>query len=123
MWAIPVDNNVYRPDNIPFYVYGVSYCDVVATRPVGGQNVFDSVIARGGHSTYRIFLVGQESEQRFPETWELLHRLGCTYERATNYLLAVDVPPASDIYEVYAALEEGVKLGAWDFEEGTAVTR
>jgi hypothetical protein len=118
MWAIPVDDNVFRLDNVPYYVYGVSYRDVISTKPVGGQNAFADVVARGGHSTYRIFLVGEESQQHFPETWKLLHKLGCSYERATDYLVAVDVPPESDIYKVYAALEEGVKLGTWDFEEG-----
>ena len=102
MWAIPADNHVYRLDNIPFYAYGVSYCDVISTKLVGGQNAFASVVASGGHSTYRLFLVGEESQQRFPDAWRRLHELGCDHERATDYFVAMDVPPESDIYKVRA---------------------
>jgi hypothetical protein len=33
-------------------------------------------------------------------------------------VLAVDVPSAADIYEVYSALEGGEKGEVWEFEEG-----
>lgn len=118
MWALPVNSHHYRLENIPFYLYGVSYLDIVSTKRIESNNVFDGVIERGGHSTYRIFLVGEQEPERFTENWSTLRVLGCFYERATDYLVAVDVPPESDIYQVYAALEQGEKLGVWDFEEG-----
>src|SRR5215217_8971885 len=81
-------------------------------------NVFRRVYERGGHSTYRIFLVEEKSAQQFEVAWEPLGKMGCLYERATDYLVAVDVPPATDIYEAYRALEQGQTTGVWDFEEG-----
>jgi len=117
MWASPLAASRYRLKNIPFYVYGVSYDDVVVTEAVGGQNVFRSVFESGGHSTYRIFLVGEKSMEGFETAWQSLGQIGCTCERATDYLVAVDVPPETDIYAAYAALEEGVTSGIWDFEE------
>ena len=50
--------------------------------------------------------------------WQSLESLGCSYERATKHLFAVDVPPESNIMSVYQALEAGEEAGAWEFEEG-----
>ena len=118
MWARPEGEDRLRLENIPFYVYGLSYGDVVRTVIEGEQRFFHDVYGRGAHSTYRIFLTGETSEERFDEHWSTLRSLACTYERGTDYLIAVDVPPEADIYEVYEALERGVSAQAWDFEEG-----
>ena len=117
LWAAFITDKTYALRNVPFFIYGVSFNDVVVGEPEDGQIVFRRVYRRGGHSTYRIFLVGEESERRFEEAWEPLRKIGCTYERATDYLVAMDVPPHTDIYEAYADLEKGLSLGVWDFEE------
>ncbi len=70
------------------------------------------------NSTYRFFLVSENSQQGFESAWQPLEALKCTYERATDFLLAVDVPPKTDIYEAYEILEQGLEAGVWDFEEG-----
>jgi len=117
LWAAFVTDKTYALRNVPFYVFGVSFGDVVVAELKDGENLFRRIYGRGGHSTYRIFLVGEKSEQRFEEAWEPLRKIGCSYERATDYLVAVDVPPETDIYEAYASLENGLSLGIWDFEE------
>ena len=118
MWAVLLTDNAYSLRNVPFYAYGVSYGDVVVAEAVYGENLFRRVFERGGHSTYRIFLIGEKSEKQFEQAWEPLRKIGCLYERATDYLVAADVPPETDIYEAYAALEKGQAAGVWDFEEG-----
>ena len=118
MWAARLADTVYSLRNVPFYVYGISYGDAVVTQLLSGENLFCRVYERGGHSTYRIFLVGESSKQQFEEAWEPLRKIGCLYERATDYLVAVDVPAETDIYEAYTALEKGQAAGVWDFEEG-----
>jgi len=118
MWAARLAGNVCSLRNVPFYVYGVSYSDAIVTQRRKGENLFRRVYERGGHSTYRIFLVGENSAEQFEKAWEPLQKMGCLYERATDHLVAVDVPPATDIYEAYAALEQGETTGVWDFEEG-----
>lgn len=117
-WVLPLNDGTYQIENVPYYVYGISYGDVVSAKREDAFLVFDSVVERSGHSTYRIFLATPEAENGFESNWEPLAKLGCTYERATDYLIAVDVPPTSDIFAVYAALEAGEKLEYWDFEEG-----
>ena len=60
----------------------------------------------------------ETTEEKFARDWEPLEKLGCTYERANRRLVAIDVPPRSDVYAVYAVLEDGEKDGLWEFEEG-----
>ena len=118
MWAAIVADKVYALRNVPFYVRGISFGDLVVVETKGRRRLFRRVYERGGHSTYRIFLVNENSQQEFESAWQPLEALECTYERARDYLVAVDVPPATDIYEAYEILEQGLEAGVWDFEEG-----
>ncbi len=118
MWASPAGSGRFRLENVPFYVFGVSYHDVVSAVIEEGLHAYQDVVEKGGHSTYRIFLPEEILAEKFDEYWDALRTLGCTYERGTDYLIAVDVPPEADIYRVYEALEKGVGTGVWDFEEG-----
>src|SRR3989442_7630440 len=56
MWAEVVSPGQYRLRNVPFYARGVSVEDVVHAQVAGDARVFSSVSARGGHSTYRLFV-------------------------------------------------------------------
>ncbi len=49
IWARPEGEDQLRLGNIPFYVYGVGYGDVVRTVIEGGQRFFHGVYGRGGH--------------------------------------------------------------------------
>jgi hypothetical protein len=119
MWAAPVADHRYRLDNVPFYALGLSYGDVVVAAPDDdGQLRVRGVLERGGHSTYRVFVTKTVDDPGFSRFWSRLEKLGCSYERATERLLAIDVPRETDIYRTYAVLEEGKKKGVWDFEEG-----
>jgi hypothetical protein len=117
LWAEPLDGNRCRLKNVPFYAYGMSYDDVVNAPKTEDGLVVQAVSEPGGHSTYRIFVSSTETLKRFPEYWAALERLGCTLERATERLFAVDVPPETDIYKVHEALAKGENAGVWDFEE------
>jgi hypothetical protein len=114
--AEPVGPAQYRLDNVPFFAFNVSLRDVVVARQDGDALVFVEVILRGGHSTYRIKPTGDPSDVE--KHWQVLGSLGCTYEAGPRGLRAVDVPPAVNIFEAYAALETGEKARAWEFEEG-----
>ena len=120
LWVEKVGRNRYRLRNVPFYADGLSIEDIVVATDGPAKRVVSEVAERGGHSTYRLFLqsgIDTESDA-FREHWEPIENLGCTYERATGRLLAVDVRPRADICEVYRLLERGADVGVWDFEEG-----
>lgn len=118
VWAIPLGDNKYRVQNVPFYAYGVSYDDIVLAKPnEQGHLIVQGVPERGGHSTYRVILNPGTTDEQFETAWDKLGSLGSTYERATDRLIAIDVPPETDIYDAYAALESGEKDNIWGFEE------
>jgi hypothetical protein len=117
LWAEAFGNNSYRLRNVPFIVFGFSEQDVVTATETEDVLKVTGVAVRGGHSTYRLVLPEDTSEEQFLQDWHPLQDLGCTYERATRRLVAVDVPPDSDIYAVYKVLEAGEAGKQWEFEE------
>lgn len=121
VWVEPIGDGVFRIRNVPFYARNLSFGDVISAREAANSALtLDKVVSRGGHSTYRIRLADSVSleDLTFDKYWQPLEAAGCTYERATERLLGVDVPPAAGIYEVYDLLSTGENEGAWSFEEG-----
>jgi hypothetical protein len=117
VWAERLGADRFRLRNVPFYAYDLSYGDIVRGVVRSGGLTLESIVERGGHSTYRLFVTDTEVLQRFLEFWLPLERLGCTLERATERLIAVDVPPEANIHATYEVLKEGEAAGIWDFEE------
>jgi len=122
IWAEKVGQNRYRVRSVPFFAKNVSNEDIVLTHREEGVTIFDQVSIRGGHSTYRLFLAAANGLDGgdFKLLWRQLEQLGCTYERATERLLAVDVPTSNRLKQAYAILERGESSGVWEFEEGYA---
>jgi hypothetical protein len=120
VWAESLGDSRFRIRSVPFFACGLSVEDVVSTQVRDGVHLVTGVIVHGGHSTYRVFLGAgiAPDDSVFEERWEFLRSLGCTYERATERLFAVDVPPEADIHVVYRVLEAGETTGVWSFEEG-----
>ncbi len=118
LWAEPVGEDLYCLRNVPFLAFGFSEQDVITAKQIDGVLTVTGVAARSGHSTYRLVLPEDTSEDQFLKDWVPLRKLGCTYERATRRFVAIDVPPGADIYAVYKALEEGEADRRWEFEEG-----
>ena len=118
LWAEPLGKGLCRLRNVPFFAYGFSDRDIVNVVESDGQLWVKSVGERGGHSTYRIYLPDESTEEKFTRIWIPFEQLGCTYERANRVLVAIDVPPTSDVDAVYAVLEKGEESGVWTFEEG-----
>ena len=120
VWAERVGDGRFRLRSVPFHAMDVSFGDIVATENEDGVNVVRSVSLRSGHSTYRVFVKGpvQLDDETFLRYWAPLRDLGCTYERGTAHLVAVDVPANSDLDSVYSFLTAGEEANVWEFEEG-----
>src|SRR5688500_13974906 len=56
-------------------------------------------------------------DSKFLRYWAPLEACGSSYERATEHLLAVDVPSTADIHLAYRQLEAGERAEVWGFEE------
>ena len=125
LWAKSLGKGLYRVENCPFLLYGVSFHDVVRARKRAGTLEFTGVAKRGGHSTYRVFLDGGVSpaDERVLRGERRLRQMGCSIERATDTWFAVDVPAGADIHAVYEEMAGIEEAGVWGFEEGHHVHR
>lgn len=118
--AQPLGQDLYCLDNSPFYVYGVSFADVVFAPCVDGVPTFNGIVGRRGHSTYRVRLPVGLGHNTFLARWPDFQKLGCTFEGSganARRHYSIDVPPGVDVLAVYGLLEEGEACGAWVFEE------
>ena len=117
LWAKPMGGDLYEIRNVPFYAMGLSYEDVVRAALVGGDLLFKAVERRSGHSSYRCLTMTDIADEQWLPYWKPLEDLGCTYERGTARLFAVDVPARVDVRRAYELLEAGEKAGVWGFQE------
>jgi hypothetical protein len=113
------DKAIVEVNNIPFFSTAVSLGDTIVIAFRNNEVVFESVVERGGHSTYRIFFQNPNGD----ETKALLrfNELGCYWESTSfrgGKLFALDIPPHVNVYDIYEMLESGEKDGLWLFEEG-----
>jgi hypothetical protein len=131
LWAAPIVGSEWRSFrlmNSPFFARGVSYQDVVSAMPIADSyNVFSftGVVERGGHSTYMIIALADKP--RLSAYWTPMERIGCSYEGSETHwegrprpLWSIDVPPPTDLHEVYELLERGEHDKVWLFQEGYA---
>jgi hypothetical protein len=117
MWAMEREDG-YELDNIPFYAKGVALGDVVAAEAdVDGLLVYSRVVRRGGHSTYRVFLLtpGPDDPQT---TVDHFRGQGLGVERDLPGLLAIDVPPTVSLEVAESVLFDGVDNGRWELQDG-----
>ena len=120
LWAEQLSEDTFRLDNIPWFVSGVSCGDIVRALPCdNGEHIFDSVLERGGHATYRIILndkVNSEAED-VRSFFSIMKRLGCVYEGQDGRAYSVDVPPEADRPEVDLMMRAAQGMGCWTYEK------
>jgi Domain of unknown function (DUF4265) len=118
VWADSGQNGTFILRNVPIFAKGLSYGDTVKTKTEDGIPVFEDVVQRGGHSTYRIY---SKSDRQSPEVLDVLRtlkKLHCDIEPATDKIVGLDVLPGADIYEVYRVLDDAEQAGILEFQEG-----
>ncbi len=114
LWALPKGEG-YKLDNIPFYVKGVSFGDVVSAKVVEGCIYMKELLTPSGHSTVRLWFANENDVQPVRES---LKSMGCNSEISDQpRLLAVDIPPSISYEIIRAYLDEGESNGKWDYEE------
>jgi hypothetical protein len=117
LWAQLVSSGVYRVDNIPFFVRGISLGDEVCVDTVHGELVYRSVHRQGGHRTIRL-LVGDETQ--VPRIRDELRAIGCSSELShIPILVAVDVPRDVSAAVIRAYLDRSMHAGTFEYEEGS----
>jgi len=119
LWVIPAEDDTYIVDNSPFSIYGISLKDKVLAHEENGILKFVRVVARSGHSTYRVRLPVGRDHQYFLKYWPNLEKLGCTYEGSDgrHRLYAIDIPDIQSVPDAYDILQKYENAGLWEFEE------
>ena len=94
VWAFGLTDSSYLIDDVPYYVYGVSKGDTVRANRVEGELFVSSVIARGGHSTLRVF--ADDTRIQASMVQELMQRgAKCSVTTGLS-LFSVDIAPDVD---------------------------
>ena len=116
LYAWPVRGG-YRLNNIPFFAGDLALDDVVtAHKGDRGLLVFDHVVSRSGHSTFRIWLSAQKQRDS-GAIMKTIRDLGGHAELTLDRLIAVDAPPEHEA-QVWDYVKGGQQRGDWDLQVG-----
>jgi hypothetical protein len=115
IWCLEENGN-YRVRNIPFFIDGVSFDDVIEVEPeaTDGKWRIRRVVLASGNST--IWMYAKESVRGL----QLVDRLvatGCGVEGGViPDLFAINVPAGNEIAEVIAVLDDAIEEGLIDVD-------
>jgi hypothetical protein len=115
LYAWPVEDG-YQLSNIPFFVRDLALDDVVAASEREDLLIFDRVVSRSGHSTFRIWL-HEEKLRSAAEVMQEVRALGGQAEVTLERLVAIDAPPDKEP-EIWTYVENGKTRGDWDLQVG-----
>lgn len=104
--------------NIPFYVKGIAFGDIIRVRADHERRefVFEAFVSESGHSTIRIIIKGDDARGMLDT---VLHSFACSWEIDTSGLLwAIDVPPHVDYGAMRVTLLRLASEGKIGIEEG-----
>ncbi|HEY2823362.1 MAG TPA: DUF4265 domain-containing protein [Candidatus Acidoferrum sp.] len=120
LWATPVESNLYRLDNSPFFAYEVSWMDTVEAGPGGnGALEFVRCVKKSGNRTVRIIFQQYKSTDREAEVvLQRLRDLGCTYEGMPPKLISINVPSQVHLGDVTDFLKRQNGL-QWEYADPT----
>ena len=117
LWAQERPGGTYLLANTPFFAFGLSQGDLVRGAPdEGGVIWFIQRVQRGGSLTVRIITTDPADPLEHVVAELKPHGVsGESMERPR--LLALDLPPGSDLASAKALLAAGVVSGRWHVEE------
>jgi len=117
LWAQERPGGTYLLANTPFFAFGLSNGDLVGAAPDDdGVIWFTQRVRRGGHLTVRIIITDPvDPIEDVVAEFEPHGVSGESMERPR--LLALDLPPGSDLTSAKTLLAAGVTSGRWHIEE------
>jgi hypothetical protein len=124
IWADVLENETYRVDNIPIFVYGVGYADVVAASMDQEREflTFDRVVSRAPNITYRITRDPSvlPSDSRLREALLVVKPFATVVEHAMDGFYLYNVPESQNAEKLETILDSGRSGGLWDWEISSA---
>ena len=115
IWASELGGKLYKIDNIPFFVRGVSCEDVVTAEIHDGELRFQKVVSYSENSTFRLIIYDLNEVEAVRTR---MRAFGCDVEgTGIPGLLAINVPRVAMI-ETMNFIKSGANQTLWDYEEG-----
>jgi hypothetical protein len=115
LWAVPLGQSLFRIDNIPFYVKGLSCDDIVQGVVEDGKYFLLKVVEESSNSTIRVVISNLEDEREIRDS---LCDLGCSIEgTGIPGLIALNIPIQSK-NDTIEFLQKSFDIGKIDYEEG-----
>ena len=122
LWAEPVEGNLYRLDNTPWFARGVAADDVIeAQTDANGVLWFVQVLERGGRIVVRVIPrddgpLGGDRQGIL----DVFEPLGVEAEGMATpvNMVALDIGPDAPLSAVKSLLGAGESEGRWFYEEG-----
>ncbi len=110
VWAISVEDGLYRLDNSPWFANGCALGDVVRCVDREGQlPLFEEVVTSRGNLAVRVFVpAGPDRDAIKQEVFDLLRKTGCGFEGFGDDkgLIAVTIPKSIEPETVLGPLRE-----------------
>lgn len=103
MWAREIEGDLFAIKNLPFFAFGLNFDDVVHAPQAGPLREVRAVVRRSGHRTLRLVFHAHQTREHQQVPLDALNALGGSFERATDRLVAIDVPPVA-AYDAMVAL-------------------
>jgi hypothetical protein len=124
LWSEPIGDGLYRLENTPFFVYGISRGDVVVAEPdEEGRLQFIKIREKSGNRTLRV------RSDRFPKSPRFrnqvrtkLSQLGADSEELRNRLLAINVLKGASLTPITDFLTEEAKV-SWEYGDPVSMNR
>jgi hypothetical protein len=121
LWAVDQGDGTVKLDNVPWFVRGVACGDVLAVSPdEEGVLWAGDVVRPSENCTIRLIVLREGGSGAARQSvLNAFHRLGVWGEGIERFgMVALDVPPTSDLVQVQRLLNHGVAKSWWEMEEG-----
>ena len=116
LWAKWLGGDLYELRSVPFAAYGLNFGDIVeAATTTNALPCIQRVVTPSGRRTLRLFFNGASVPDQSPHL-DRLAKLGAEFERATDSLVAIDVPAEADYDAICEALWSLEQQGVLDYE-------
>lgn len=96
LWARPIEGDLFALVNVPFFAFGLNLADVVHAPLIDGVRAVRAVVKPSGHRTLRVVFDPTHAGERAREHVDALRAFTGIIERASDRMIAVDVPADAD---------------------------